>query len=131
MPCRCIDVSPLDVVWMQSNFCLPNMHLYLLYSSGREIGYQHRIFDLLDERPLNKDEIRDFCHVLLGREYFINAPDVHADWNGFCKVIVEALKLSSDHWNPLTNKMQPWIDMGQLKRAFGGGLRGIFKKKKR
>lgn len=43
------------------NYCLP-LH------RCRELGYQHRIFDLLDERPLTKDEVVEFCSLLLGTE---------------------------------------------------------------
>lgn len=96
---------------------------------GREIGYQHRIFDLLDERPLNKDEVKEFCCVLLGEDHFINFTDVHANWNDFIKALTNALKQEKPHYNPLTSKVGPWIDVAQLKKSFGGGILGkVFKR---
>jgi len=96
--------------------------------TGREIGYPHRIFDLLDERSLDKDEIREFCELMFGNEHFIHAPDVKVDWNGFCNALSEVLGRESLHWNPLRKKLMPWIDVAQLKRSFGGGLRGMLQK---
>ena len=95
----------------------------------REIGYQNRIFDLLDERPLNKDEVKEFCESLLGICYFENAPDVHSDWNGFLKLLTKVLKDEKPQFNPITKKMSPWIDLKELKKTFGGGMLGMFKRK--
>jgi hypothetical protein len=99
--------------------------------TGREIGYQHRVFDLLDERPLNKDEIREFCELLFGPDMFVDAPDVHEDWTGFCTVLTAAQKYETYHWNPIKKKVMPWIDVAQLKRAFRGGFWGLFKSKRK
>jgi hypothetical protein len=102
---------------------------FCTWQQGREIGYQHRIFDLLDERPLNKDEVKEFCCVLLGAEYFRNCPDVHTDWNAFLKLLGIALKQQKPQFNPLTQKLNPWIDVAQLKKSFGGGVMGLFKRR--
>ena len=104
-------------------------HLLLLCYQGREIGYHHRIFDLLDERSLNKDEVKEFCSVLLGSESFQDCPDVHTDWNGFLKLLAHVVKGEQHHFNPLTQKLAPWIDVAHLKKSFGGGgVLGIFKR---
>jgi hypothetical protein len=84
---------------------------------------------LLDERSLDKDEIREFCELMFGNEHFISAPDVNVDWIGFCNTLSTALGRESLHWNPLKKKLMPWIDVAQLKRAFGGGIRGMLHKK--
>jgi hypothetical protein len=95
----------------------------------REIGYHHRIFDLLDERPLNKDEIKEFCGILFGADQFAKAPDVHEDWKGFVMVVRTVLKAEEQQFNPITRKVGPWIDVKQLQKAFGGGLSRLFCKK--
>ncbi len=92
--------------------------------AGREIGYQHRIFDLLDERPLNKDEVKEFCSLLLGAENFAHCPDVHSEWSYFLRFLSDVLKQEKQQFNPLTQKMAPWIDLSQLKKSFGGSILG-------
>ena len=77
----------------------------------RELGYQHRIFDLLDERPLNKDEVKEFLELLFGRDALMNVPDVHTDWSGFVKGVSRVLKNENNQWNPRTQKMEPWVDV--------------------
>ena len=96
----------------------------------REMGYHDRIFDLLDERSLNKDEIKELCGLLFGEEMFMKAPDVHGDWKGFLNFLSNVLKDQKEQFNPITKKLGPWIDVKKLKSAFGGGLGGLFGKKK-
>jgi hypothetical protein len=96
----------------------------------REVGYQHRIFDMLDERPLNKDEFKEFCESLFGPNYFSTAPDIHEDFNGFVALLSKILKNEKPQFNPVTKKMQPWIDIKALKHTFGnGGIMGMIKKR--
>ncbi len=129
MRCHCIDVSPRLDAHCKSSYAGDRNELISISSlTGREIGYPHRIFDLLDERALNKDEIREFCELLFGNEHFVSAPDVHADWNGFCHALTAALENESLRWNPLKNKLMPWIDVAHLKRAFRGGFWGMLKR---
>jgi hypothetical protein len=105
------------------NYCLP-LH------RCRELGYQHRIFDLLDERPLNKDEVAEFCSLLFGPELLERAPDVHEEWNGFVKFVGAIQKDETLQFNPMTKKLEPWIDVGKLKMAFGGGTMSLFRRNK-
>jgi hypothetical protein len=49
----------------------------------REMGFSSRIFDLLDERKLSKDELRDFFQILYGNSKMDGVPDPEADWKGF------------------------------------------------
>jgi hypothetical protein len=98
----------------------------------REMGYHSRLFDLLDERSLNKDEVKEFCTLLFGESTFMKAPDVHSDWKGFCNFLATVLKDEKEQFNPVTKKMGPWIDIKKLKSSFGGGgLGGLFGKKKK
>jgi hypothetical protein len=95
----------------------------------REMGYHHRVFDLLDERLLNKDELREFLGLLFGNTTLGKAPDIHTDWKGFVKVLSEVVKIETTQWNPHTKKVGPWIDMKQLEKAFGKGGFRLFRKK--
>jgi len=88
----------------------------------RELGYQHRIFDLLDERPLNKEEVKEFLELLFGKEAFLNAPDVHDDWNAFQKLVARVVKSQNLVWNPRSQKMEPWVDVKKLDKTYGERL---------
>lgn len=91
----------------------------------REMGYQHRIFDLLDERTLNKDEVKEFLELMFGRDAFVGAPDVHEDWRGYQKVLTRVVKAQKLQWNPRTQKMEPWVDVKKLDKIFSERI-GLF-----
>jgi Mg-chelatase subunit ChlD len=90
----------------------------------REMGFHHRLFDLLDERKLSKDELRDLFKILFGAG-MAEAPDPEADWKGFCETVGRLLSKERKQWNPITKRMEPWIDMKKLNKAYG--RRGWFR----
>jgi hypothetical protein len=63
-----------DNPWL--NYTLPLHRL-------QEMGYRDRVIDMLDERPLTKTEVRDFCSLLFGEENFDGVSDPSLDWKGF------------------------------------------------
>lgn len=86
----------------------------------RELGYHDRLFDLIDERPLTKGELREFCVLLFGSE--LDAiPDPVSDWKDFIMYIQEQLKREMDQWNPVKKKTGPWISIKTLNRTYNGG----------
>jgi hypothetical protein len=86
----------------------------------REMGYFHRIFDLIDERKLTKSELREYMQLLLGD--LDGIPDPSIDWLGFCNEIEGLLRKQKQlQWNPVTKKMAPWIDMRMLQSQYGDG----------
>jgi hypothetical protein len=87
----------------------------------REFGYHHPLFDLLDERPFTKDEIRMFCELLFGAAAMDGVPDAAADWKGFVACLVKLLDKESKQWNPVSKRVEPWINIRTLKRIHGGG----------
>lgn len=91
----------------------------------REMGYHHRIFDLLDERLLSKDELHTFLQLLFGKGAFVNAPDPQVDWKGFREIVTRVVKAQGKQWNPSTKKLDYWIDLKQLDKQYG--KRGLFK----
>lgn len=96
------------------NYCLPLHRL-------REMGYHERIFDMMDERMLTKGELRDFCVLLFGLDQMDGVPDPSVDWIGFMKSIESLLKRESSQWNPIKQKVMPWIDMKKLHKCYGDG----------
>ena len=87
----------------------------------REMGFHHRVFDMLDERKLGKDELREFFRILFGESNMDGIPEPEADWKRFYQHISKLTEKEEKTWNPLTKRMQPWVDLGQLRREYGGG----------
>merc|ERR1719476_774230 len=46
----------------------------------REMGFSHKLFDLLDERPLTKDELLEFFRLIFGEDKFDSVPDPQIEW---------------------------------------------------
>lgn len=92
----------------------------------REMGFHHTLFDLLDERSLTKDEVRDFCKILFGRGLMDEAADPQADWKSFAKTVTRLLASEAKQWNPVTKRVEPWIDMKKLNAQYGSGFFGLW-----
>jgi len=98
----------------------------------REMGFRHRLLDLLDERSLNKDEIKEFIGLVIGDSKLEGAPDPHHNWKGFIKFLTDVLKNEDKQWNPLSRKMEPWIIIRKLQNTFKtreSSFKQLFKKK--
>mmetsp|Transcript_3435 Transcript_3435/g.5150 ORF Transcript_3435/g.5150 Transcript_3435/m.5150 type:complete len:426 (+) Transcript_3435:77-1354(+) len=97
------------------NYALPLHRL-------REMGYHHRIFDMMDERPFTHEELREYCSLLLiDRSPSDELPDPSADWNVFSKTVKNLLeKQQEGQWNPIKKKVTPWIDMKKMNKIYGG-----------
>ena len=53
---------------------------------------------MLDERPLTKGELREFCALLFGKDNFDGVPDPSINWKGFLLDIERLLKNESLQW---------------------------------
>jgi hypothetical protein len=84
----------------------------------REMGFHSRVFDMIDERTLSKDQVRDFLLLLFGT---FEAPDPGDDWKGFCNVVERLLSREKKIYNPVLKKLIPWIDMKKLRQIDGSG----------
>jgi len=84
----------------------------------REMGYHTHLFDLLDERQLSADELREFLNILFGPEKCNGVPDPQVEWDGFVKIIKSIVEEEKYQWNPITRKMAPWVDIKKLNRAY-------------
>lgn len=85
------------------------------------MGFHHRLFDLLDERTLTLDEVRDFMIFLYGQDRFDGIPDHHADWDGFLVTLSTIIHQEKDQYNPVTKKIEPWVNMKNLKNQYSDG----------
>jgi hypothetical protein len=86
----------------------------------REMGYHDRMFDLIDNRLLTRSEIGDFCRLLFGQANFDGVPDPSVNWTGFIKELDRFLKREKKQWNPITKKIQGWVNPNYLKRVHDG-----------
>jgi hypothetical protein len=91
----------------------PWLNYALVLHRLREMGMQgsSALFDLLDERPFTRDEIRDFCALLFGTDLL---PDPWYDWENFLFEVDRLQQREEYHWNPHKETMTPWIDIEEL-----------------
>lgn len=75
----------------------------------REMGQDCRYFDLLDERPFCRREVKEFCALLFGCSDLI-----YCDWNSFAREVDRLQKTERKQWNPKTNSLTHWIDIESL-----------------
>ena len=100
--------------------CNPWLNYALSMHRCRELGYHDRLFDLIDERPLTKGELRDFCVLLFGTQYD-SIPDPLSQWSDFLRYVEKALSKEKDQWNPSSKKEKPWISLKKLDKIYNGG----------
>jgi hypothetical protein len=84
----------------------------------RELGYHDRLFDLIDERPLTRGELRDFCGLLFGFETS-QIPDPNTDWNGFVAFVQTNVALEPQQYSPIKKKILPLIHVRALNKVYG------------
>mmetsp|Transcript_58647 Transcript_58647/g.124453 ORF Transcript_58647/g.124453 Transcript_58647/m.124453 type:complete len:414 (+) Transcript_58647:220-1461(+) len=95
------------------NYALPLHRL-------REMGYHHRIFDMMDERPFTHEELREYCSLLLiDRSPSDELPDPSADWKEFSKTVKNLLAKQQGQWNPMKRAVMPWIDVKKMDKMYG------------
>merc|ERR1719437_167117 len=83
----------------------------------RELGYHHRLFDLLDERLLTIGELQQFCHLLLDIDQ--NSPDAEVDWNGFLKHVSKIVEMERKEYDPIKRKLKHVLDLKKLNKLYG------------
>eukprot|EP00584_Thalassiosira_punctigera_P022723 CAMPEP_0172574774 /NCGR_PEP_ID=MMETSP1067-20121228/136874_1 /TAXON_ID=265564 ORGANISM="Thalassiosira punctigera, Strain Tpunct2005C2" /NCGR_SAMPLE_ID=MMETSP1067 /ASSEMBLY_ACC=CAM_ASM_000444 /LENGTH=445 /DNA_ID=CAMNT_0013367407 /DNA_START=1 /DNA_END=1338 /DNA_ORIENTATION=- len=121
---------------------------WLTYSIGlhrlREAGLAPEVVNCLDKRPLTLDEIHQLCQVLfVGEDGGDDIPlppyqpseGSHLRRHSWVKVwqifnvgIREKVEKEKPQWNPVKEKLTPWIDLDQLesnlKEQFGDPFGG-------
>jgi len=94
------------------NYALPLHRL-------REMGYHHRVFDMLDERSFTHEEVREFCNLVLVEDNSRELPDPSEDWDDFSREVKRLLAKQKNQWNPIDKKVTPWIDMRKMEMKYG------------
>lgn len=85
---------------------------------AREFGVVHKVFDLLDERPLSAVEIKEFLFLMFGWE---NIPEPSLDWSEFQSFVQTRLRAQGDVWNPVKRQAGPWVDVRELRKLLSSG----------
>jgi Mg-chelatase subunit ChlD len=86
----------------------------------RELGFYSKLFDLLDERKLTMDEIQDFCRIVFGEETMQSLPDPEFDFKEFLSQLA-IINSKGEQWNPVTKRLESWVNIRVLKKIYGGG----------
>ena len=65
-----------------------------------------------------------FSYLLLSSSHSLNAkpsdlPNPVTDWDGFYKTVSDLNDAELPVWNPMTNKLERWIDLKRLKVQYG------------
>lgn len=108
-------VGEAEEVYEQNSWLTYSLPMHRI----REMGFHNRLFDLLDERPLTRDELRDFCMLLFGNDQFDGVPDPEVDFKGFADSVGKMVKKEKSHWNPVKRKVTPIINMEKLYKKYG------------
>ena len=88
------------------------------------MGIHNTVLDVLPERPLDREELCQLLVLLFGTEAMRSAPNVHKEWKEFCDFLCDLNRTEAKHWKVKTGKMESWIDLRLLKKAYGGGTGG-------
>jgi hypothetical protein len=91
----------------------------------REMGFSNRLFDLLDERPLTLDEVKQFMGLLFGEDKMATVPDPQLDFKGFMNALWVFVNAEGKQWNPISKRMALWVDMKKLKNTYAKGACSI------
>jgi len=83
----------------------------------REMGFHHRVLDLLDERTLTLDEVLIFLRLLFDKQL---SCDPHVDWDDFLNEIQKEILNAEDlTYNPVRKRLTAWLDLNKLQRIYG------------
>lgn len=88
----------------------------------REAGFRHRLFDLLDERALTREEMVDFLRLLLGDHEW---KDPHVEWEAFVKQIRTVVSQEGKQWDPVRRRAMDWIHVNRLNSRYRPGANSV------
>jgi hypothetical protein len=80
------------------------------------------IFDNIDERPFNLDQLHEFCKLFfIGGDRCIDLPHPRkSSWESFFDALKFLIEKEKTQWNPVKKKTMPWIDLDRLQLIHGG-----------
>ena len=85
------------------------------------MGYHNRVFSSMQTQQLDKDELRELLVILFGKKAMLAAPDIHTEWKQFYKFMSTLNDQEGKHWNARTKKVESWIDLRKLDKAYNDG----------
>jgi len=86
---------------------------------SREMGLRDRIFDLIDERLLTKEEMIHYLELVFGKQVIRGLPDALFDWKAFHKGLTDVVKMEGFTWDPSSQKLKHWVDLKALDKIYG------------
>ena len=86
----------------------------------REWGTPQKMFDLLDERPLNGSEIRKMAALIYGPGPADELPNPDIDFKAFDAALNALQQPHPEVHCPARNKLMPWFSLDKLRRKYGG-----------
>jgi hypothetical protein len=87
----------------------------------REWGVHLRELDLIDEQQLSATQILSILGHILDVEKR-NIPPPQVDWGAFLAFIKPKLAEVGPVYNPVTRRIEPWVNVGRLRLAMGLGI---------
>ncbi len=97
----------------------PWLNYTLALHRCREMGFYHRVFDMIDEKALSKSELREYVRLIFGETNIDGLPDPEFEWSEFCKKVNELSKKEPKQYNPITRKVEPWINVKKMNKVYG------------
>lgn len=85
----------------------------------REMGFQKRYFDYLDERPLTLIELYEFCVMLFGESNFADVPTAEQNFKEFCKAVKIMAKKEAPAFHPVRYVMKELVSVSKMKSVYG------------
>lgn len=85
----------------------------------RELGVYVPAIDHLDTQALTTKELYDFCSGIFAGPPAL--PDPATNWPAFIDTLSGLQVREQQHFNPVTKRVSPWIDLGLLNALYGRG----------
>lgn len=104
---------------MEMYRCNPWLNYTLQLHRMREMGFQKRLFDFLDERPLTLSELHEMCIMLFGDDSFQGVPSPEVDFKEFCRAVDMLVKKEARQFNPVRMTMKHLVSVSKMKQIYG------------
>ena len=83
----------------------------------REWGTARKVFDTLDEAPLNEAQMIDMVKLIAGDD--VQLPSAR-DWPTFEAAIKQVNAKLGPVWDPIRSRKRPWFSVSKLKKRYSG-----------
>eukprot|EP00595_Chromulina_sp_UTEXLB2642_P002381 CAMPEP_0196767484 /NCGR_PEP_ID=MMETSP1095-20130614/41684_1 /TAXON_ID=96789 ORGANISM="Chromulina nebulosa, Strain UTEXLB2642" /NCGR_SAMPLE_ID=MMETSP1095 /ASSEMBLY_ACC=CAM_ASM_000446 /LENGTH=289 /DNA_ID=CAMNT_0042135885 /DNA_START=578 /DNA_END=1447 /DNA_ORIENTATION=- len=113
----------LDVIddFVNESLEVKKLNPWIIYGEPlhrlREFGASMKVIDLLDEKILSNEQVRDVCTAILSDGKSIDIPHPEINFKEFIRIT--KLYNNKKTLCPNTCKMKPWIDIEKIKHIYG------------